>query len=163
MNLPQRKSKPAIATLALALLALAAMSAASCGSDTNGTSNTSAAGAGGPATLPPASSTGATIGVSTTATSPAGSSAAVNPAPSSQTISIRGYTFTPAAVTVPRGTTIQWTNGDTVPHTVAADGGQFSSGNIGVGQSFSFTFDQPGTYAYHCGLHPAMTGTVTVN
>ena len=72
------------------------------------------------------------------------------------------------------GTTVTWTNNDGAPHSVAAtDGpstgakttGLFDSGNLGSGQTFSFTFDKAGTYYYDCTLHAAqasMHGTVVV-
>jgi hypothetical protein len=41
--------------------------------------------------------------------------------------------------------------------------GAFDSGAVQPGQSYSFTFDKPGTYTYHCEIHPDMTGTVTVS
>jgi hypothetical protein len=45
---------------------------------------------------------------------------------------------------------------------VTADGGAFDSGNLATGQTFSQTFSAAGTFAYHCNIHPQMTGTVTV-
>ncbi len=53
------------------------------------------------------------------------------------------------------------------PHTVTADDGSFDSGTLNGGQSFSYTFEQPGEYPYYCALHGApggvgMAGTVTV-
>ena len=56
-----------------------------------------------------------------------------------------------------------WVNDDQAPHTATANDGAFDSGTLQPGQSFSFTFTQPGTtYAYYCAIHPSMTGTVTV-
>ena len=43
-----------------------------------------------------------------------------------------------------------------------ADYGAFDSGNLAGGKSFSFAFDQAGTFAYHCKIHRTMTGTVVV-
>jgi plastocyanin len=72
--------------------------------------------------------------------------------------------FLPATLTVVLGVnnTVQWTNNDSSPHTVTADGGAFSSGNMAPGQSFSFTFTAPGTYTYHCTYHPWMVAAVVV-
>jgi plastocyanin len=72
--------------------------------------------------------------------------------------------FTPPTVTVVIGVnnTVVWTNDDSVPHTVTADDGSFSSGNLNPGDSYSFTFTTPGTYTYHCSYHSWMKGTVVV-
>jgi hypothetical protein len=57
---------------------------------------------------------------------------------------------------------VTWTNGDGVGHTATADGGSFDTGTIGGGGSDSVTFSTAGTFAYHCTIHPAMTGTISV-
>ena len=43
-----------------------------------------------------------------------------------------------------------------------ADNGEFDSGTLAQGDEFSETFGTAGTFAYHCTIHPSMTGTVTV-
>jgi nitrite reductase (NO-forming) len=64
---------------------------------------------------------------------------------------------------VPLGATVTWTNTDPgMIHTVTADDGSFDSGNLSTGQSFSYTFDQPGTFDYHCTPHPWMRGRIEV-
>jgi plastocyanin len=63
---------------------------------------------------------------------------------------------------VPAGTTVEWTNGDAVVHTVSADDASFNSGAIAPGATWRATFTRPGTYAYHCGPHPFMKGVVIV-
>ena len=80
------------------------------------------------------------------------------------TVSIGDFFFSPASVTVQPGTTVTWVNNGQAPHTVTATdpAGAFDSGTLQPGESFSFTFKQPGTYAYHCTIHPFMKGTVTV-
>jgi len=75
---------------------------------------------------------------------------------------IKNMAFSPAQITVAAGSTVNWTNQDSTAHTVTADNGQFSSGNLSSGDSFQFTFKTPGTYAYHCGIHPNMQGTIVV-
>jgi plastocyanin len=77
-------------------------------------------------------------------------------------ISIVDFAFQPASIEVPAGSTITWTNSGAASHTVTADNGAFNSGQLGPGASFSQTFTTPGTYAYHCDIHPRMTGTVLV-
>jgi plastocyanin len=77
---------------------------------------------------------------------------------------IDNFSFGPNAVTVKAGTTVTWTNKDDEPHTVvnAADQPLFKSGALDTDDSFSFTFDKPGTYKYFCSVHPRMQGTITV-
>jgi len=79
-----------------------------------------------------------------------------------EAITIEGFAFGPADITVPAGTTVTWTNNDSAPHTVTADDGSFGSENLATGDTFSFTFGTPGTYTYHCNIHPSMTATITV-
>jgi plastocyanin len=77
-------------------------------------------------------------------------------------VTIANFAFDPAEITVAAGTTVTWTNEDVAPHTVTADDGPFDSGRLDQGGSFSQTFDQPGSFAYHCEFHPSMHGTVVV-
>jgi plastocyanin len=77
-------------------------------------------------------------------------------------VTIQNFSFGPGALTVSAGTTVTWTNSDSVTHTVTAMDGSFDSSNLEPGQQFSFTFSLPGTYTYHCSIHPFMTGQVVV-
>jgi plastocyanin/sugar lactone lactonase YvrE len=77
-------------------------------------------------------------------------------------VEIKDYAFTPPELTVAAGTTVTWTNNDTVPHTATASDGSFDSGNLNPGESFSFTFHTPGTYPYVCQYHAGMQGTIVV-
>jgi len=78
-------------------------------------------------------------------------------------INIFNYKFDPETATVPAGTTVTWTNKDEIPHTVASsDKGFKGSSGLDTGDSYSYTFDKPGTYKYYCTLHPFMTGTIVV-
>ena len=69
-------------------------------------------------------------------------------------------------VMVPVGQQVIWTNQDSREHIVrhepAEGNGQFDSGTLQPGDSFAFTFPQPGSYIYECSVDGAMTGTVTV-
>lgn len=95
------------------------------------------------------------------------------PAQSSQTsatpeqtdkVTIANMSFSPADISIKTGTKVTWTNQDAVNHTVTENDGKTGpdSSPLGQGQSYSFTFSQPGTYHYHCSIHSEMTGTVTV-
>jgi plastocyanin len=70
--------------------------------------------------------------------------------------------FSPAQTEIAVGTTVTWINNDTVPHTATESDGLFDSGVLDAGASFSFTFDEPGTYDYTCLIHPEMKGTIVV-
>ena len=63
---------------------------------------------------------------------------------------------------MPAGSAVRWTNADGLAHTVVADDGTFASSNIDEGEAYAFTFTDPGTYPYFCGIHESMRGTVTV-
>jgi plastocyanin len=85
------------------------------------------------------------------------------PAPAGpNAVNVDNFAFAPAELTVPAGTTVTWTNHDEDPHNIVAEGGQFRSPTMGSGATFSYTFATPGTYAYVCGIHPFMHGTVVV-
>jgi len=77
---------------------------------------------------------------------------------------INNFAFGPTTLTVKRGTTVTWINKDGDAHTVTAVGAKplFGSNPLDTGESFSFTFSQPGTYAYFCKIHPTMKGVVVV-
>ena len=78
-------------------------------------------------------------------------------------VSIEGFAFSSADLTIKAGDMVTWTNNDSAPHTVTSDAGsELGSETISSGKTYSHTFTTPGTYAYHCGLHPSMRGTVTV-
>lgn len=73
------------------------------------------------------------------------------------------FTFSPSNVTVTAGTRVVWTNVDpSNQHTVTSDGGLFDSGILAPGESFTFTFTAPGTYSYHCSIHPWTVGAIEV-
>jgi quinohemoprotein ethanol dehydrogenase len=73
------------------------------------------------------------------------------------------FGYRPGWILVPPGTTVTWTNEGPTVHTATADAGQFDSGILEAGQSYSFTFDTPGSYDYFCVPHPFMRGKVIVD
>jgi plastocyanin len=77
-------------------------------------------------------------------------------------VNISNMAFLPATYTVKAGITVTWTNNDNMIHTVTANDSSFSSGNIPAGGNYSRTFTSPGTYPYHCTIHPGMKGTIVV-
>lgn len=73
------------------------------------------------------------------------------------------YAFSPLRLYVNVGGQATWTNSTDAPHTVTSDtAGGFDSGTVKAGGSFVQTFPSAGTFAYHCSIHPYMTGSVVV-
>jgi plastocyanin len=77
---------------------------------------------------------------------------------------MQDFAFTPARLEITAGTMVVWTNDGSVPHTVTADDGRsFESGLVVAGGGiWSFRFERPGTYPFHCAPHPFMRGEVVV-
>jgi plastocyanin len=96
---------------------------------------------------------------SSSASSSSGSGAAT----STKSITISNFMFTPMHAAVAPGSTVSVTNKDSVTHTVTATGGQFNTGDIGPGQTKTFTApSKAGTYNYICNIHQYMMGTIVV-
>jgi len=78
-------------------------------------------------------------------------------------VSIENFAFSPAKITVKKGTTVTWTNNDSTAHTVTGDDNSaIDSGTLNKGDTYTFKFDAAGTFAYHCAFHSSMTASVTV-
>lgn len=92
---------------------------------------------------------------------------AIGPRPlgaqSAVTVDVQDFSFQPHEWTIQAGTVVTWVNHDEWPHHVAAeDGKSLNSGIIAPGKDFKFTFVAPGRYSYRCGVHPTMSGVITV-
>lgn len=84
------------------------------------------------------------------------------------TILIQGSSFQPAILTVNKGTTVTWINKDSFAHTVTSGispnpDGAFNSSNISKDQSFTFKFDNVGSFDYFCMIHLSMNAKIIVN
>ncbi len=90
------------------------------------------------------------------------SSPTTTPTTDHANVNISGLAFVPQTLTVSVGTTVTWTNNDSVSHTVTSNDDLFASGTIAKNATFSHTFEQKGTFNYHCSIHPSMTGKVIV-
>jgi len=83
-------------------------------------------------------------------------------------VTIQGFAYAPANITVKKGTTVTWTNQDQVDHNVVSDDNQPAGGPptdnplLNKGQSYQFTFNTAGTFHYHCTPHPYMQAVVIV-
>lgn len=82
------------------------------------------------------------------------------PLPEAIQVSVVDYTFMPQTITVTAGTEVNWLSHDVVFHTVTA--GDLFSSVLRPDASSRFTFEEPGTFAYFCAIHPSMTGQVVV-
>jgi plastocyanin len=83
-------------------------------------------------------------------------------------VTIKTFAFQPKPVQIKAGDTVTWTNADQILHTVTSGtrgnaDGTFDQKLDGVGAMAMFTFDNAGTYAYHCSIHPGMDATVEVS
>lgn len=80
-------------------------------------------------------------------------------------IEVSGMAYSPAEVTIEPGQTVEWHFDDGgMPHDVAGDGalaGDLQSDLLTEG-TYSYTFEEAGTFSYHCTPHPMMVGTVIV-
>jgi plastocyanin len=79
-------------------------------------------------------------------------------------VHMSGYAYGPAQLSVKVGDTVTWTNHDQAAHDAVVTSGpaQFRSPLLSTGESWSFTFAQPGTYSYYCSVHPDMRAQVVV-
>ena len=93
------------------------------------------------------------------------------------TVDIEDFQFQPDEITVAAGESVTWVNQDSTPHaiwseerstgsrlwqSVGADVDALAPENLAEGVASTCTFPEPGTYAYLCGIHNTMVGTVVV-
>ena len=83
--------------------------------------------------------------------------------PQTAAVNIKTFSFNPSTLTVKVGTIVTWTNEDSTKHTITSDSGnELNSPQLSQGETYSHTFNQAGTYNYHCSIHYSMTGKVIV-
>jgi len=92
----------------------------------------------------------------------AGNSGGASTAVATDSVAIKNFAFSPATVTVTAGSTVVWTNDDSIQHDITFNGGGIASGVLNHNDTFSHTFPTAGTYHYICSIHPFMHGTVIV-
>lgn len=83
--------------------------------------------------------------------------------PGTNEVFMRSIAFDPLEITINVGETVTWTNLDIVPHTATSGnpedadfGSVFQSARLGINDSFTHTFDEPGEFIYFCEVHPVM-------
>jgi len=98
-----------------------------------------------------------------TSAAPAASAAA----PKTATVTIKGFAFSPATLTIAKGTVVTFTNQDSATHTVSSGANRTKDGKfdtqVAGGTETTNTFDTAGTFAYFCSFHQSMVATVVVN
>jgi plastocyanin len=92
----------------------------------------------------------------------AASGAANAETPDPNRIVVKDFMFMPNSLTVKAGSTVTWANMDDEPHAVVSNTGLFRSAAMDTNESFSFKFEQAGTYHFRCSIHPRMVGTIVV-
>jgi plastocyanin len=121
------------------------------------------------ATLGLAACSGAGATVAPTATvAPAPSTAAAGAcAPSTATgtvaVTIEGFAFQPSTVTAKVGDVIAFTNRDSASHTATLDDDPCTTEGLGKDATGALVFSEPGSYPFHCRIHPDMTGTFEIS
>lgn len=88
-------------------------------------------------------------------------------APVPDAVTVKGFLFKPASLSVKAGAAVTWTNRDDIAHTITSGSpgstkGEFDSGDVTLGKTFTHTFGTAGTFAYFCKNHNSMTGQITV-
>ena len=81
---------------------------------------------------------------------------------SQNSVAIQNYAFNPSTLTIQKGATVTWKNYDSVQHTVTSDSGAFSSPRLSTGDTYTYQFNNTGSFSYHCSIHTYMTGTIVV-
>jgi plastocyanin len=102
-------------------------------------------------------------GGSTTAKTSSQPSTPASSGSSGPAVRISNFKFVPATVTAAHGARVAVTNNDSTAHTATADDGHsFDTGSVDPGASKAITVSKPGSYPYHCSIHPFMHGTLVV-
>ena len=130
-------------SIRLAIVAALSVAAIACGSDYSSPST--------PSPTPTPTPTPTPGGAATAVTIPSGAEILGNRA------------FNPDTLDISAGSTVTWTNSDSVSHTSTSNAAGWDSGIIAPGRQFSFTFQNAGTFQYHCAIHPGMVGSVVVH
>jgi plastocyanin len=149
-----------------ALSCIALLCAAGCGSSSSST-GTSAPASGSTVTSPSGSTVTSPSGGLKLRTRPrfAAPPASAPVHGGSVQIAYRNITIQPDTVKVRVGSTITWTNYDSIEHNVTSEGGpqKFASGDISEGAHFAIKATKPGVIHYECTIHPtSMNGTIEV-
>jgi plastocyanin len=78
------------------------------------------------------------------------------------TVRISDFEFVPSNLSVPAGASVTWGNEDEAPHDATDDDDAWQTKTLDEDQSGAVTFDDAGTFTYHCSIHPYMKAKVIV-
>jgi plastocyanin len=153
-------------TASLVALTAVAVPVAGCGGGSNPGQSSAKSGGSSQPSKPSGSSQPSQAGGSSSSksggssSSKSGGSAAKS---SGGSVTIANFKFAPASLTVSKGAQVSVANHDSTAHTFTADNGKsFNTGDINPNASATVTVSKPGTYKYHCSIHPFMHGTLVV-
>ena len=76
-------------------------------------------------------------------------------------VRIIDFSFRPRNLTIARGTVVRWANRGARTHTTTSNTTLWNH-TLAPGETFRRRFRRRGSFAYHCSIHPQMTGTITV-
>jgi plastocyanin len=134
---------------------------AGCGSSSNSSSSSSSS-----ASSSTAKTTSTSAGLKTDTTPKYASPEPSSPVQSGTVqVAYRNIAINPDTLKVKVGSTIKWTNYDSVEHNVTSEGGpqKFASKDFGEGGTYEIKANKPGVIHYECTIHPAsMNGTIEV-
>jgi plastocyanin len=144
------------------LAVVAAVALAACGGSATPTPAACAATQPSVAASAPASSAaasqaaaGSPASAAACAVAPAGATATVN-------VSIKNFSFSPQPVQAKVGDTVAWKNDDNASHSATMDDNSCDTDTISPGAAAMLVFTAPGTYTYHCKIHPTQMKGFTV-
>lgn len=73
------------------------------------------------------------------------------------------FAFRPTPLRISAGTRVTFSNRGATVHTATQNGGGFDTGRIRPGKAAGVTFKRPGTFLFHCTIHPFMKGKIVVD
>jgi plastocyanin len=78
-------------------------------------------------------------------------------------VEIKSFAFNPETINISKDQTVTWTQFDPIPHTITSlNSSVLNSPSLSSGQTFSYTFNETGTFEYYCKFHSSMKGKVIV-
>ena len=110
-----------------------------------------------------ASEPAASSGGASSAGASAGTACATSTDTPAVEVAIAEFAFEPADGTASVGDVVGWTNDDSAPHSAVFGDAGCGTDTLATGDSGALVFNEPGTYEYVCGIHPAMKGTLEVS
>jgi plastocyanin len=162
MQAARHKNHPVTAGAVMAAVSFFAIGCASTSTKSTASDSTAVVTASAATPTPTPTSAASGGATSTQPTSATTTTASTASASATSAVAVADFAFKPASVTVKVGSTVVWTNGDSFAHSIHSNGGVFDEQRMNKGESAKVTFTKAGTFAYICGIHNSMTGTVVV-